>query len=106
MDERIFNEQARRRENIEVSIGELGKDVGELKGQFSELLTGPFENLKSIQVTIEIISAHSANLRGSIHLDLACGRLRAGGKTWLAGFCPLSVAVSALFRYGVSCLKR
>ena len=50
---RIFNEQARRRENIEVSIGELGKDVGELKGQFSELLAGPFEKLKSIQVTMK-----------------------------------------------------
>jgi hypothetical protein len=50
---RIFNEQATRRENIEISIGELAQDIGQLKGQFSELLTGPYERLKIIQVTMK-----------------------------------------------------
>jgi chromosome segregation ATPase len=50
---RAFAEQATRRENIEVSIGELGQDVGGLKGQLSELLTGPFEKLESVDVAMK-----------------------------------------------------
>jgi chromosome segregation protein len=50
---RSFEGQTTQRETIEGSIGALGKDLGQLKEQYSELLTGPYERLKSIQDSLK-----------------------------------------------------
>ena len=50
---RAHDEHATRRENVEISIGTIGQDVGQLKEQVAELLTGPYERLKNIQITLK-----------------------------------------------------
>src|SRR5262249_26956497 len=50
---RVFDGQTERHGTFETSVSALTHDLGEVKGQFSELLTGPYERLKGIQGTMK-----------------------------------------------------
>jgi chromosome segregation ATPase len=50
---RVFDGQTARHGTFETSVSALAHDLGEVKGQFSELLTGPYETLKGIQGTMK-----------------------------------------------------
>ena len=47
----MFEEQARRHENVAISIGELARDVGQFKAQFSKVASD-YEGLKGFQATV------------------------------------------------------